>query len=139
VEIGGRSPAAAPAFDVQSASEVLNDLGRMIVDNPAIRALAWEGLTLVSYDEGTGLFGYAYLKDGSWKAVAPDGFSVLRRAGDLNRAMSTNGDPLWKNALIQLRRSPELQLNVKFEYEDGARWRVTPANLEERMEELRPR
>ena len=133
-------PAAAgtPAFQVESASQILMDLGRLIVQDPDYRNADWQAIAVVAYDGGSAVFGYMYRRDGTWRGQAPHGFDFLDRARDLNKAMTKPGEPGWKSALFQIKRD-DMELKAAFEYADASRWRVTPGNLEQRVEELRPR
>ncbi len=127
------------AFDTQAASDVLMAVGQLIVSDKAYQSRPWDSLTVVAkLDGGKSMFGYVYTADGDWAAQAPDSFDVLRRLADLKKAMAKPGEPDWKTCRIQIKR-PDLKMHADFDYDDADRWSVTPANLEQRVEELRPR
>src|SRR3546814_10871397 len=68
----------------------------------------------------------------------PDLDATIDKAIDLSQAMRADGKEAWKACLIQITR-PGPKLNADFEYDDPARWNITPANLrrsEEHTSEL---
>jgi hypothetical protein len=139
----GRAPPtpAKPAYDVAAATVLLNAVGQAIVDDPAYRQAPWEGISLVAELDGRqSMFGYVYRPGGHWEAELPDNaFDVLDKVLELQAAMRPPGGETWKTVLIQLRQGPEHRFHAEFEYDDGLRWRIGPENLEQYVEELRPR
>ena len=127
------------AFDVQPASEALTRLGQSIVDDEAFRTGDWDALTVVGeLAGGKSMFGYIYRADGSWTARTPKDFGVLRKMGDLRKAMSRPDAADWNYCLIQVKRAG-MKMHAEFDYGDGDKWKVTPDNLKTRVEELKPR
>ncbi|MFF0634600.1 hypothetical protein ACFYTS_19075 [Nocardia sp. NPDC004151] len=129
-----------PAFDVTSASEIIISLGDLIVGDSEYRDVQWDAVTLVVTvaDSHQHLFGYFYTNDGGWTPGNPGGMALLDQVMALRTATTAPGKRAWKVCRIQLIRE-EMQLTVDYEYRSWKRWMVTPANLETRVEELRPR
>jgi hypothetical protein len=130
---------ADAAFDTGAASKALVALGQSIVSDPAYSETGWDALTVVAnFQSAAQMFGYAYKNDGTWDAQAPDDFDVLDRFEDLRKAMAKPGEQGWNYCLIQIKRDG-MNMHADFDYGDGEKWKVTPANLQTRVEELRPR
>ncbi|WP_194832442.1 hypothetical protein [Nocardia sp. XZ_19_369] len=127
-----------PAFDIQDANAILMSICELIISNPAYQEVTRDSLTLVTIlDDEQSMFGYVYTDDGNWVARTPDGTDILRMMTELRSAMATPGEGDWKSCLIQIKRA-DMSLSVDLEYDDANRWRVTPDNFEEMVEELRP-
>ncbi|WP_157514088.1 hypothetical protein [Nocardia concava] len=127
-----------PAFELEDASEILVSIGGLVLGDPEYLDTRWSAFTLVvNLDRGESMYGYAYAEDGSWKGASPGGFDVLDRAIQLRAAMSVPGKRDWKLCRIQVTRGDH-QITVDFEYKSAKRWRVTPANVYEMAESLRP-
>lgn len=127
-----------PAFDTDTASDLLMGVGQAIIADESYRR-DWAGLTLVAeLDGGESLFGYLYQADGEWEAELPsDTDDMLDRLLALREAMTARDGKSWKACKLTVTR-PELSFHSEFEYDDGRRWHVSPANLEQRVKELRP-
>ncbi|MFF0493967.1 hypothetical protein ACFYTQ_33530 [Nocardia sp. NPDC004068] len=156
VERGDRQPGATPsdrpsvnvarwqlneerAARRAAADAVLMTLAESILRNSAYQDDSWESLTLVAVLADTeSQFGYVYDREGGWAARVPQGFEVLDKMIELRSVMSVPGKPDWKTCLLQIKRA-DMSLKVDFEYDDVDRWQVTPQNLREKVEELRPR
>ncbi|MEM7688487.1 MAG: hypothetical protein AAF291_05655 [Pseudomonadota bacterium] len=48
-----------------------------------------------------------------------------------------SGDPTWKACLLQVDKATNA-FEIKVEYDDAARWKITPANLKAMRKDLRP-
>lgn len=126
-------------FDQALADRTLNELGQQIIADPRYAGQDWQGIAVVvQVQPRQRLFGYVYRPDGSWTAGMPDMDATIDKALALSKAMQLDGKDAWKTCLIQIAR-PGPQLKADFEYEDGARWNITPANLKTQVEQLRPR
>lgn len=127
-----------PAFDLEEASEILISIGQLILDDPEYHDTPWNAFTLVvNLHRGRSMYGLTYADDGRWQAALPGGIDVLHRAADLRAAMSVPGKRDWKLCLIQVTRA-DLQIAIEYEYKSEERWRVTPDNMSENAEKLRP-
>lgn len=126
----------------QGTIEALHhEIGRLVVHDEAYLEQPWSSLSLVATmrDENTvQLHGYAYLDGGKTEAVTPRASTVAQRFVELHRAMRERDPRPWKAALMQIWRS-NAKVSFFFEYDDAARWRVTPGNFREMREELRPK
>jgi len=126
-------------FDQAVADRTLTELGQQIIADPRYAGQDWQGITVViQVEPRQRMFGYIYRPDGSWTAGMPDLDATIDKAIDLSQAMRADGKEAWKACLIQITR-PGPKLNADFEYDDPARWNITPANLRQKVEELRPR
>ncbi|MFE3798344.1 hypothetical protein [Nocardia tengchongensis] len=128
-----------PAFNLEDASEILISIGELILGDPEYHDTPWNAFTLVvDLDRGSSVYGYAYADDGSWQGACPGARDVLDRAVDLRAAMSEPGKRDWKLCVIQVSRS-DPRVTADFEYKSTKRWKVTPANVYDTAEKLRPR
>ena len=127
------------AFDQTRADEALAELGQGIVSDPNYATRDWRGIALVvEIATRKRVFGYVYDAD-DWEAETPDDFDVIEQAQALAEAMAVDGER-WQRCLVQIKRqeggAPELK--VAFDYDGTADWVVTPGNLSEMVEKLRP-
>lgn len=118
---------------------LVHALGQSILADAAYAGRDWAGIALVIQLDGREtMSGYVYSADGDWEAGIPRSFDIVDDADALRSAMAEDGKGKWKTCLIQIRR-PGPKLAIDFDYDDVDRWAITPANLEARVEELRPR
>ncbi|WP_050735080.1 hypothetical protein [Methylobacterium sp. ARG-1] len=127
-------------LDQPRATELVNEIGSMIVGSEGFRARDWHSLSVVVVMEGEAvhLFGYTYDAAGEPEAGVPGDFDLNDRFEELRAAMTEPGGRPWVSALMQIKRS-DRGIDIDFEYDDPGRWRVTPANVETKPGELRPR
>lgn len=126
-------------FDQAAADRVLHELGQMVIADGEFAGKDWQGITLViQVEPRKRLFGYRYTSDGKWESAIPEGRPAILKARELADTMKLPGKDGWKTCLVQISR-PGPEIKVDFEYDDPNRWDVTPANLDARVEELRPR
>jgi hypothetical protein len=116
------------------------DLIRAVIKNMKGAHEDWASLAMVIDLRGervSGTHGYAYTPDRTTSAVAsrPSGIqaAVAAYLGSADR--SRQGPPVA--ILVQLDRVSG-RYEVTFEHDDAARWKVTPANIDQLAEELRP-
>lgn len=120
--------------------DVTADLIRALVENMRGARDDWASLAIVidlSARRISGTHGYAYSPDGSTSAVAsrPSGIAPAVEAY-LDSRYTPDQEPPAK-ILVQFDRSSG-KYEVTFEDDDVTRWKVTPANIEQISEELRP-
>jgi hypothetical protein len=128
----------APA---DSADTLIIEIGQALLADRNYRTNDWSAIALVAtLDDGRkSLFGYSYLPDGSWQATTPDDARrIVNLLRDLREATQVSGKGPWRQCLVQVKRA-DMKLNLMFEYDDPQRWTVTPANMTEMVEALRPR
>jgi hypothetical protein len=127
------------AFDQTASDLALKELCRQVLADPDFVGGAWESAALViQVQPRKRMFGYVYWPDGSWVAAIPALRRTIEKTQELAAAMQVEGKPGWKTCLLQFIRSNS-RIKADFEYDDAARWDVTPGNLQRRVEELRPR
>lgn len=126
-------------FDQAAADTILGELARQIVADEELQGKPWQAIALViGIRPRRRVFGYLYRPDGSWEAAIPRASRpTIEKAQELAAAMQVDGRESWKVCLLQL-MAPGPQIMADFEYDDHGRWDVSPANLESRVEELRP-
>jgi hypothetical protein len=121
-------------------NDVTADLIRALIENMKGARDDWASLAMVIELNGgriSGTHGYAYSPDGTVSAVAsrPSGIMPAVQAY-LEANYTPEQEPPLK-MLVQFDRSSGTY-EVTFEDHDAARWKVTPANIEQISEELRP-
>jgi len=123
------------------ANEEVVELGKLVATHEAYEGLAWDGISLVGDFAGgqRSMFGYVYLSDGDWEAKLPRdrSRSVMKGLRRLYETMEEKNGKPWQQCLLQINRQ-SMKVNIQFEYDNPQRWSVTPANLEQMVETLRP-
>jgi hypothetical protein len=124
-----------------NADALIMQVGRAVLADASYQGADWSALTLVAtFDQGRkSLFGYTYMAGGAWKAVTPsDARRVINLLRDLREAMrEADGKAPWRQCRVQIKRA-DMKINLAFEYDDPQRWMVTPANMADMVEALRP-
>jgi hypothetical protein len=126
-----------PSFD--HADAALRALGERILADPNYADRAWRGIALViEVGAPQQMFGFVYDAD-DWEAETPDDFDVFDDAQALADAMATGGER-WRRCLLRFARKDggAPRLKIDFDHDGTADWTVTPANLSEMVERLRP-
>jgi hypothetical protein len=119
---------------------VTADLIRALIENMKGARDDWASLAMVIDLSGgriSGTHGYAYSPDGTVSAVAsrPSGVRPAVEAY-LESYYKPEQEPPVK-ILVQFDRDSG-KYEVTFEDEDASRWKVTPANIDQISDELRP-
>ncbi len=122
------------------STDVTADLIRALIENMKGARDDWASLAMVIDLRArriSGTHGYAYSPDGTTSAVAsrPSGVAPAVEAY-LDSYYAPDQEPPVK-ILVQFDRSSG-KYEVTFEDDDVARWKVTPANIDQISEELRP-
>ncbi|MET0812075.1 MAG: hypothetical protein ABWY03_03405 [Microbacterium sp.] len=122
------------------ANDAAADLIRALIENMKGAPDDWASLAMVIDLSGgriSGTHGYAYPPDGAIAAVAsrPSGVRPAVEAY-LDSAYQPSQEPPVK-ILVQFERASG-KYEVTFEDDDTSRWKVTPANIDQLGEELRP-
>ena len=117
-----------------------SDLIRALIENLRGAREDWASLAMVidlRAGRVSGTHGYAYSPDGTVSAVAsrPSGIGPAVAAHLQSSERPEQEPPLA--ILVQLDRVSGTYV-MTFEDDDPARWKVTPANLEQISQELRP-
>jgi hypothetical protein len=122
------------------ADTLIHELGATISRSPRINAVDWQQLALVAtiQPEYSRMTGFAYDRGGEvLQPIAPGGFDAIDKAEALRTAMAADGSRPWVTCLIRLRRDTGA-ITVDFEYDDASRWAITPSNVAEMAQTLRP-
>ena len=124
---------------VQTPDALVMEIGRLLLSDDRIRDADWEGLSVVVIvGEGSvQLSAYRYDAAGKPTPSTPRNFEIGDRFEELQQSMSAKEPRAWKSCLVRLKK-PELKMKMDFEYDDPLRWKVTPANIASKPEELRP-
>ena len=123
------------------SSDVTVDLIRALIENMKGERDDWESLAMVIDFSGgrfSGTHGYAYSPDGSISAVASHPFHVESAVNAYTESLYKPGAALPVAILVQFDRTKG-EYEVTFEDSDVSRWKVTPANIDEIREKLRPK
>lgn len=130
-------------MDTQTPADrdaLLLAVGRLLAADPVL-AQPWDGYALiVRYDDGEidrRIAGFRYFDGAGHQAATPDAAKLLPALDALRDATRVEGKPPWQACVIQLRRDTG-RLHVDFEYDDPARWNITPATLAQVVERARP-
>lgn len=123
-----------------AVSDRAAELVRALIENLRGARDDWASLAMVIDLRGGrvgGTHGYAYSPDGSVSAVAsrPSAVDKAVRAFLDGQDEPRHAPPV--TFLVQVDRSSG-SYEVTFEHDDAARWKVTPANIEQIGEALRP-
>ena len=128
----------APTLD---RNELIARIGRLLVADPAVADGQWHGYALVvRYADGAiarRLAGFRYDADGTHRAATPEDGRLGPAFDDLREATRLPGREPWGACVLRLERNTG-RLAVDFEYDDPARWDVTPASLAEVAARARP-
>lgn len=120
--------------------EALKDLCRaLITDDEVVGQPDWRKVVMVGVVQGDNarMHGYCFDAAGDWEAAAPRQRGTLDLLRRFRSAMA-EADPqqrAWVSCLIRF--DPDGQVGLDFEYDDPARWAVTPGNQARRVEEFR--
>lgn len=121
---------------------LINQLGMLLVTDPAVDAAYWDGYALIArYGEGAiarRLSGFRYLDDGGFEAATPQNDEAVAAALDaLREATRVEGKAPWDACVFQIRRDTR-RIHAEFEYENPEQWDVTPQTLASVVERARP-
>jgi hypothetical protein len=102
----------------------------------------WKSLSMVFTfdDDSLSNFGYYYTGDGpsDWSAFSSRSDQLDDDLVKLRQVMKEESKASWHQGLFQLLRD-EREMKFEFAYDGETRWKVTPANLDQVVQELRPR
>lgn len=122
--------------------EYMGAIAKAIFNSQEMQRLDWTQASIVFEvdDDGylTGTYGYAYGASGKPNAVAPDIDDVEAPVLAYREWLLQEGDKGFIKLLFQFDRANS-KVNADFEYENPARWNVTPANIDRIMDELAPK
>ena len=122
------------------SKDVTAGLIRALVANMKGARDDWASLAMVIDLSGArinGTHGYAYSPDGTIWAVASRPSSIKPEVEAFLESSYNPEQKPPKKILVQFARETE-KYEVTFEDHDPTRWKVTPANIEQMSQELRP-
>lgn len=121
------------------ADMLIEQIGGMIIADEGYADRKWSAISVVAVLDGgaSQVSGYSYDAEGRAQAGAPRNADLHDRFADLQAAMRDEGRSPWKACLLQIRRD-DLKTRIAFEYDDGARWKVTPRTLNIMPARLKP-
>ena len=122
--------------------ELLDDISRRLEDagiaSPDADASILVDEMVARFGEGvSNVNGFAYQAGGASRPAAPRGAAVLDAFIDLRAATAVDGQADWIACKLHVRRAGG-KLSLDFEYEQPDRWKISPANLKQMSEALRP-
>ncbi|MBO0664587.1 hypothetical protein LQ948_18730 [Jiella sp. MQZ9-1] len=114
---------------------------REIIASGELDGFNWSEFSLVvGYDKDGDVdqtYGYAYASDGAWRAFAVTPRLVRPSLNRYRERLRQEGDTGIIKLLFQFNRDTG-RFNSDFEYENAARWQVTPANIDTIVQDLQP-
>ena len=110
------------------ATELLAELTGLILGSEALTDQEWSSLALVAIRDGgwsvSGIW-YGEGEDDVTPFLPDEEFDDLIR--DFYDATLVTSEPGWLSCLFQIKRA-DMQMRVRFEYDDPDRWAMTPYN-----------
>ena len=102
----------------------------------------WKSLSIVFTfeDESPSNFGYYYTGDGQsdWNAFSSTSDQLDDDLIELRDVMKNETKASWHQGLFQLMRD-QREMTFEFAYDGEKRWKVTPGNVDQVVNALRPR
>ena len=121
-------------------SDLYQELGSAVLTDPSVEWNQWTKAALVFSIDAEGnhaIRGYLF-SDLEWQGFLPethiDAINTLLL--QIREVIADGTTGLWASALIQF-NLVEIDMMVNFDYDDPDRWRVTPTNIDEMIEEIR--
>lgn len=126
-------------MDQTLADRLIEQISGMIIADERYADRKWSGIAVVAVLDGgsSQISGYSYDAEGRPQAGTPRNPDIHDRFADLQAATRAEGQAAWKTCLLQIRRD-SLKARVEFEYDDAARWKVTPRTIDIMPMRLRP-
>lgn len=127
--------------DPGAKDELVAKIARAIAASPRLDP-EWKSLSLVfTFDNGSlSNFGYCYTGEGQndWMAFSSRSDELEEDLIKLREVMKEESKAEWHQGLFQLIRDSR-RMTFEFTYGGETRWKVTPANLDQMVRELRAR
>jgi hypothetical protein len=126
--------------DVGKATDLIHEIGSMIVSDERYAGTAWESIALIITLDGSvqSKSGFFWQDGGKASPGYPRNPAMLDKFEELQAATRNPGGREWKSALVQIKRDT-MKITIDYEYDDVSRWKVTPMNIDQMREDLRPR
>ena len=123
-----------------TSDDALKVLSKALLNDPDVVCIAgWRKLVMVGVVQvsSSRMFGFCFDEHDDWEAAAPRQAGTLDALRRLHASM-TDADPQrksWVTCLLII--DADGRMHVDFEYDDPARWLVTPHNHAARIEQFR--
>lgn len=131
----------ALAKPVSENMEHMNEIAGEIAGSSELDGIDWVEISAIFSIDADGdvneSYGYAYDRGGQAHAVAFLVDPVTDAVERYREWLRQNGDKGFIKMLFQFNRNTR-KVHADFEYENPARWQVTPKNIDTIVEELRP-
>ena len=126
-------------IDQTRADALIHEIASLIVNDPEFASRDWDGLAIVGIvgDSSSRVGGYSYDAAGESEAGAPQNRAIHKLLKELRAVMTETGKEPWKTCLFKIKK-PDFKFSVDFEYQDAMRWKVSPANVEVLVAQMRP-
>lgn len=122
-------------------TELMGEIARVLVSHQKMAGIDWTELTVVfTFDDDGDVnssYGYAYDAKGDWTAISFRPRDVRPQVNAYREWLRQEGDKGFIKMLFQFNRVTR-KVNADFEYDDPSRWQVTPKNVDQMIQELRP-
>ncbi len=126
--------------DMPSAADrLLQNVAALIVQDEKYRDRSWDAMSLVAIvtDTGVDMSGFSYREGAKPQPGTPRNGEIMDKLRTLRTLTQRDGQAPWKAVLMQIKK-PDMNIRVVFEYDDAGRWKITPQNLADIREQLRP-
>ncbi|MFK0333792.1 hypothetical protein ACIQUB_21975 [Rhizobium sp. NPDC090275] len=138
----GAALSGATAEPMSENSELLETIAREIVDCGELDGIDWIEVSAIFAIDDDGdvnsSYGFAYDHTGNAHAAAFLYDPVEREVKRYREWLRLKGDKGFVKMLVQFNRETR-RVNADFEYDNPARWQVTPNNVDMITRELQPR
>jgi len=126
-------------LDQDRADMLIEQIGGMIIADERYADRKWSAISVVAVLDGgsSQVSGYSYDLQGQAHAGAPRNTNLHDLFVELQAVTQVDGQSPWKTCLVQIKRE-ELKTRIEFEYDDAARWKVTPKTLNIMPARLKP-
>lgn len=127
-------------MDKERAWRLIQQLGRAIVDGPAVNGHHWDSVVVIALmEDAVTLTGFRYVGKMAYDAT-PEHAQLHPLFGKLLEATTDSVSPRWKACLVTIRRGMrDFEIDIEFERDKPDKWRVTPKNFETFPERVRPK
>jgi hypothetical protein len=118
---------------------LVNEIGRLLAEDARANARPWDAYALiVAYDSNMRRFnGFAYDGDGGYATATPTPEPLGETLDALREATRVDDKAPWQACVVRLVRDTR-RITLEFEYDDPARWDITPQTLDAVAERVRP-
>jgi hypothetical protein len=120
---------------------LVSEIGKEVLRAKDLLDNDWDSLSLV-VDLSNGHFaqsGYLYTSRDTvpFTAITPERRKLSQLCNDLKGQIQEESDSSIKQMLIQIRYQ-DSKMKIDFEFDNVSRWAITPSNMNEMKEALRP-